>query len=136
MANKALYDYLDVETPDSNVILSVNPHRILPEMVARNQIIHLADDDSEERISLSSNKICFVKLNWLQLKATDSGTLLDFYCDSNKGDGMVKSFKWQHPTDNHIYVVRFDSNITREIKLADLHGILNIQFKVLGKILD
>jgi len=67
---------------------------------------------------------------------SESGTLIDFYYDPNKGNARQKSFKWAHPDDGHVYVVRFDCSMERARKDYDVYGILNIKFRVLGRIAD
>lgn len=136
MAAIEMYDYLSTVTPDNDVTLSVSPQKTLVELGTKNQTVHLADDDSEERISFSDDSIFYVTLQWPRKSETDLGTVLDFYYNTAKGNGRLKSFKWQHPTDGHVYVVRFDCNAERQIQIGNIHGFVNVKFKVLGRVLD
>lgn len=131
-----MYDYLPVATPDSDVTLSVNPQQIIVEESEPNQVVLLGDDGlSEEIITLSNEKVFFVSLQWPKITPADSGTIMDFYFDSAKGDRKAKTFKWAHK-DDHTYVVRFDCKFTRNLLPSTRHGITSIRLKVKGKILD
>lgn len=134
MSAKEMYDYLTAAVPDKDATLLVRPQNVLNEEPIKNQVIHIADDDSEERISLSSKTVFYVSMVWNRLREADSGTIMDFWLDSAKGDGKLNSFKWAHPTDGHTYVVRFDTNVVREIKQANIHGVVTIKLKVLGRV--
>lgn len=136
MAAKEMYDYLSVVTADNNQTLNVSPSKVMTEIGTKNQVIHLGDDGSEERVSLSNDSIFYVTLQWDLLSAADSGTLVQFYHDATYGNGIAESFKWTHPTDGHTYVIRFDSDLNRELYLRSWFGILNVKFKVLGTIVD
>jgi len=139
MANKAMADYLSVVTPDVNITLGaapyeIHPQGILTELGEKNQKVHIGDDLSEERISFSDDTIFLVTLSWETVTESESGTLIDFYYDSTKGNGIQQSFKWAHPDDGYVYVVRFFCSMERARKAHDIYGILNIKFKVLGKV--
>ena len=132
-----IWDYLSTTPilPDYNFILDVAPQRVLYEVGRKNQVVQLSDDDSEAVISFSDNSIFFVRLLWEVLNETDAGIIFDFYHDSNKGNGMARSFKWQDHgiVDQHTYVVRFASDVVRNIKLASIFGFAEITLKILGR---
>jgi len=137
MAAKEMYDYISVAVPDySAITLTLRSQRVLSELPAFNQRVYVADDGSEEVITRHANSIWRVVLQWPALTEAESGTILDLYADITKGKGMARSFKWAHPTDSHTYVVKFRSNIERQIGLGALYGVVNCQFKVMGKITD
>ena len=136
MAAKEMYDYLSNVSADNNQTLSLAPQQVITEIGTKNQVIHLADDGSEERIGLATDSIFYVTLQWNNISESDSGTLVDFYHNASYGNARLESFKWSHPTDGHTYVVRFDSDLTRDLYLADIFGILNVRFKILGTIAD
>lgn len=137
MAAKEMYDYVSTVAPDNAVTLSTPcPQKILTERGFMNQVIHLGDDGSEERIALATTVVFFVTLQWDALAAADSGTIMDFYFDAAKGNGRTESFQWDHPTDGHTYVVRFDCDFSRPMKPRFIHQVKNIRLKVLGRIAD
>ena len=133
-----MYDYLDVATPNygddsGEPALALTPHNSLVEVSEKNQVIHTADDNSEERVSLSDDNIFKVTLQWETITESEAGTIVDFYYDSTKGNGVTRTFVWDHPTDGHSYVVRFNGPIKRQINPASLYDIKSITFRVLGK---
>jgi len=71
-----------------------------------NQVIHTADDDSEERISFSSGPTFTVPIALETLTESEAGSLMDIYYDPAKGNGITRTFKWLYP-DGHTYVTRF-----------------------------
>jgi hypothetical protein len=131
MASKEPYDYVATVSADVDVTLSITPHGVVTEESRENTIIHIGDDESEERIILSSTPVFFVSFQWAQLSESDSGTVLDLYHTSAQGKG--KSFKWVH--DSHTYVVRFDCDLSRAGDSHDRYGS-QIKLKILGKIVD
>ena len=133
MSDKEIYDYVSEATPDyAATTLTVAAQRVVKERGLKNQIIHIGEDGSEERISLSNQSIFYVDVEWPVKSESDVGTIIDFYLDSSKGNGKARSFYWEHPTDGHTYVVRFDNDITRTISLGDFYGVPNVTFKVIG----
>ena len=88
-------------------------------------------------MSLSNASLCWVELSWPRFDSTALiGTIFDLYNDSAKANGMVRSFRMSHPTDGHTYVIRFDSDLTREYQIGSISGIVNCRFRVLGNIAD
>jgi len=132
-----LYDYLDVVTPDKDVTLNVRPQEVIPEYGEKTQVVHIGDDDSEERISLSTETQFYVTLKWTSLRAGEAAQIFDFWYSPNKGNGMLNSFKWVHPFDGHTYVVRFASDLSRDLDLrvaGKIGEIREIKLRVLGKV--
>lgn len=134
MAAKTMADYLSSATPDNNATLRVKPSKVIVEEGHKNTVIHIGDDGSEERISLSSSSIFYCTLIWTNKGASDAGTIMDFYHDSAKGNGEAESFKWEHPTDDNYYTVRFDGKLKRHLKHAGsvFFDFPNVRLKVLG----
>ena len=136
MAAKEIYDYVSTVTADNNETLTVAPSEVV-EIGYRNQAVHLGDDETEEVVDLGGGSSIFkVILRWNAKEAADAGTLLDFYHDSTKGNGMADSFKWNHPTDGHTYVVKFRSDVQRAIKELTIFGFTEITLKIMGRIAD
>jgi hypothetical protein len=137
-----MYDYLSTATPDYNSTMNVSPQEIVAEALVKNQIIHYFDDGSDRVIGLDDDPIFEVTLGWGKgISESDAGTILDFYADANKANGMARSFKWDHPTDGHSYVVRFKSALKRNWdygKIASNNSrylnVDEITLKILGKV--
>jgi len=135
MAAKEMYDYLSVVAPDNDETLSTpKPSKVIEDPI-RNQEIHEGDDGSEEVVTLATAVIYYVTVLFPKLKASDAGTILDFYLDDSKGNCMAESFKWDHPSDGHTYVVKFRSNAKRTLQYT-IFEYPNIKLKVMGKIAD
>ena len=133
MAAKEMYDYLSGVMADNNVMLSVQPSKVFTEIGSFRDVIRMGDDGSEERIQLSSTPIFYVTLQWENPNTSDAGTIFDFYFNSGKGNGRTNSFKWSHPTDGYVYVVRFESELNRTIMNPEIHSIQSCKLRILGR---
>jgi len=137
MAAKEIYDYLSAVavTPDYNVTLDISPQKVFYEEGSKNQIVHLGDDDSESVISFSDDSIFYIRTLWEELSESDAGIIFDFWHDSAKANGKARSFKFQDHgiADQHTYTVRFDSNVTRTIKMSSIFGFTEMRLKILGR---
>lgn len=134
MALYEMYDYLPPMTADYAVTLDNALQIIVSERGFKNQFVNKGDDGVEERISLSSSSIFYIGVQWPNKVASDIGDIVNLYHDTTKADGINNTFQWQHPTDGHIYVVRFNCNLTRTIRRDLIQGIPNCEFAVLGTI--
>jgi len=134
MAAKEMYDYLSVVTADNDVTLSIKPSEVVEELF-RNQEIHEGDDGSEEVVTLDTDVVGYVTVRFPKLTAADAGTILDFYLSDSKGNCMAESFKWEHPSDGHTYVVKFRSDVKRTLRYTTFQ-FPNIKLKVMGRIAD
>lgn len=131
-----MWDYLSEVVPDYNATLDIERRADITEDGQKNQVVHLGDDDSEEIITFSNNSIFYADISWSLLKETEAGTICDFFHDSNKANGMARTFKWIHygeRTDQHTYTVRFASRIPRTPKPGNLYAIESIRLKILGR---
>ncbi len=135
MAAKELYDYLSTVSADVDQTLSINPQSVLTETITKNDQVQEGDDGgSEERAEFTGNFIAYVVIRFDILDNTDSGTVIDFFYSSSKGNGLINSFKFTHP-DGHTYVVRFDTDMNRLMN-PTTYSNKNIRLKVLGRIVD
>jgi len=132
MAVKYMYDYLDLVVPDSNALLDIDCQVELIETGYYPQVIHTADDESEQVVTFTTTPIFIVELQWPVESEANTGTILDFYMNSSYGFGQARSFKWLHPTDGYKYVVKFRGQISRRIRPGRIYGIQTVQLKVLG----
>lgn len=132
MSAREPYDYISIAVPDVDVTLVLKAQGEVTEESRENAIIHLGDDESEERIILSSIPVFYASFQWGILSESDSGTILDLYHTS--AQGMGKSFKWTH--GGHTYVVRFDCEMQRTGQSASSYGIPGVRLKILGRIAD
>lgn len=135
---KEMYDYLSEVTPDyTTTELSVTPQDILEEEGEKTQKIHKFDDGSITVVDISSSVYFTVTLQWKYISETDSGTIVDLWNDTNKANGMKRTFYWQHPSDGHTYVARFLTPLKRGyIGNSKQHQINNVRLRIEGKKLD
>lgn len=134
MAAFEMWDFItSTGAADTTGALDVTPQRVLPEASVKHQIVHLADDDSEETISLSNKSIFYTTLQWGALTESDAGTIFNFWHSTGLGNGIVRSFRWPHPTDGHTYTVRFANAMTRVRRLGNIHSVASIRLKILGR---
>ena len=136
MANSEPYDFLSVAVADYDYTLSLIAQEVFNEEGYKNQTIHLADDNSEERISLSTGSIFYATISFPILTESDAGIIHDLYHDPVKANGMGRTFKWLSH-DGHTYVVRFNMKLGRTAGPgAGRFGVPSVIFRLLGKILD
>jgi len=141
MSAKEIYDFVSTVTPDYAAFLAVAPQKILTEVMEKNQEIHLFDDGTERVISLDDDAIIYMVLEWSRgIPEGDAGRIMDFYLDSSKANAMARSFKFTHPEDGHIYVVKFRSKLQRSwaegLAGAGYLPVSQIKLKVIGRIAD
>lgn len=138
MAAVEMYDYLNEVTPDYAGTLSVTPTEVLVEQGNFQQLTYEMDSGDAEVVSLSQNRTFLVTLQWDAQNPDDAGTIVDFYFDTAKGFGRARTFYWQHPLDGHTYVVRFWSDLAREMRggYGTRQWIKSVTLKVEGKKLD
>jgi hypothetical protein len=134
MAASEMYDFLSDVVPDYDYTLTVKAQGDAVEDGHMNQVVHMADDYSEERVTLGTTKLFYVSWNWALLSEATAGTIVDLYYDPTKANGIARSFKWL-AYDGHTYVIRFDCNLQRVVRRAQ-HGVSNVKFRVLGRIAD
>ena len=136
---KEMYDYLAAVTPDYNATLAVTPQVSATEQGMKNQEVVESDDNSQVTITYSSSSIFYLTLTFDVKSESDAGTVLDFYHDSAKANGMARSFKYTNYTEplasRHTYVVKFAEPLSRNVSLAYFYGF-SIKLRVLGYIVD
>lgn len=129
----SMADYLSVAVADYlTETLSLSPQDTMAEDASKNQVTHEMDDGSIEIVSLSDTPQFTVTLRWDVLSSSEADLLMDWWLSSSKANGRARTFKWQHPTDGHVYVARFDSDISRDLKTASIAAIASIDLRIEG----
>ena len=129
-----MWDFLSTQAANYvSTTLNITPQRVMTERGLKNQLVHLGDDGSEERITLDKDSVFYVSLQWDVLGSTDAGKIVNFYHSTSIANGIARSFRWNHPTDGHKYTVRFDGDLSRMEIPGNLFGISQINLKILGK---
>ena len=121
-----------LSAPDYNYTLIIKAQGQVTEEGYKNQVIHLADNNSEERITLFPGSIFYVSWAWAQLSATESGTIFDLYHDPVKANAMGRSFIWAGH-DDHNYTTRFDCKLSRVGNSVNRWGLPGIKIRLLGR---
>ena len=135
MAASEIYDFLSTITSDVDITLSIKAQGAITEEGYKNQVIHMGDDNSEERITLSTGSIFYVTYPIRQLSESESGTIFDLYHDPVKANGMGRSFKLTTYDSSGVnYVVRFDCKLIRSGNSVNRWGFPGIRFRILGKV--
>jgi hypothetical protein len=132
MAAKYLSDYFTgTLTADYTTALTIAAQGVVTEEGSKNQVIHMADDNSEERITLSTGSIFYVNWDLNQLSESDAGTVMDHYHDPAKANGIGRTFKWT-AHDTKSYVCRWDCKLTRSGNALSRWGYRGLRLRVLG----
>jgi len=135
MASSEPYDFLSVIASDYDYTLSLTAQEVFQEEGFKNQKVHMADDNSEEVVTLSTGSIFYAVIPFSILTEADAGTIHDLYHDPVKANGMARTFKWLSH-DGHTYVVRFNGKLDRTAGPGIRWGVPSISLRLLGKIVD
>jgi len=127
-----MFNYLSNATPDVTDTLSINPRGTMTEYIEFEQFVDITDDYTEERGTLNNEKAFKVTIPFSALTETDADTVFDLYHNSSKANGKENSFVWQHPTDGHSYVVRFDCNLQHSRHYPQYSSYSQLTIRVLG----
>lgn len=134
MSNYEMWDYLSAVSADSTYTLTVAPSG-MAETIQKTGSIREGDDGSEERVCFSNTPIFHQTLSFTALSTQDAGEVYNAYCSSNIGNGPYRSFRWDHanPGDTHLYTVRFDGQLPRNLTMPELYNYGSVTLKILGR---
>jgi hypothetical protein len=133
-----IWGYVSSVSPDVNQTLSIVPQRVLTEVAEVEQQIIIADDGIDHTLAFSTDSSFTFTLQWDTLSDEDAATILDFWLSTSLG--YRRSFKWSHPFEthpvvpasDHVYVVKFETDIGRLFNPGTIRGITQIKLKVKG----
>ena len=132
MSAKKMSDYFTgTITADYTTALNITAQGVVTEEGYKNQVVRIADDNSEERVTLATGSIFYVTWNWNQLSESDAGTIWALYNDPAKANGMGRTFKWT-AHDGTNYVARFDCKLSRSGNALSRWGYQGVRVRVLG----
>ncbi len=135
MAASEPADFLSIVVADYNYTLSIKAQGSITEEGWKNQVIHLADDNSEERITLSTGSIFYINYPINLLSESESGTIFELYHTPTYANGIGRSFYLTtYDSSGTNYVVRFDGKLTRSGNSKNRWGLPSIRFRILGKV--
>lgn len=128
-----MYNYLTDKTADyTGAALSIPSTTILPQTSLKTQITTGYDDGKMTVVDVSSASFFDIELQWSYISSTNYDTLMSFYHDSNKGDGMRRTFYWVHPVDGHEYTVRFMGPLQMSCAPGGMTSVAAISLRVEG----
>jgi hypothetical protein len=128
-----MYNYLDTITADyTTETLNISPQQVMKIPGTKAQVVHKCDDGSVSVVSESDTSAFQVQCQWNHISETDHATIMDFYHDSSKANGMENTFKWLHPVDGYTYVVRFLTDLSSRHYPYPWPGIQTITLAVEG----
>jgi hypothetical protein len=137
MGAAEIWDYLSTVyvTADTSGLMTLAARGRAVETGKKAQVIHIGEDESEERISLSDNPVFVIDIPFSALSEEDAGTVFDFWASTALGNGRANSFKYHHGYGGttHTYCVRFDSDLSRGIDVGNIHN-MSVRLKVLGRV--
>jgi len=112
--------------------LNVTPQRVLPIAASKNQELLFTDDENPLVINIEDTTVYRVDLIFNHITLADADTLMDFWIDTSKANGMENTFYWRHPTDGYTYVARFISNPTHQVYggISTHEGVLNVRLYI------
>jgi hypothetical protein len=127
-----MYNLPTVTADYTTTTLSLTPSQTLPVVGSKSQVIHEMDDGSVSVISESDTSTFEVTCQWNTLTAEEHATVLDFWHNPLKANGMERTFKWLHPITEVTYVVRFMTDLTSQHKDNPYKDIGSITLLVEG----
>ncbi len=130
-----LADYLQVIEPDyKGEIIELSPHETLTVSGGYTQISHMSDSGKIYVTTLSDQCVYFITCKWNQISESDRDILLDCYSNPDKAMGRAKTFQFRHPSDNVVYVVRFESEYQDSENTNGRYTLPSVVFRVEGKV--
>lgn len=127
-----MYNFLPEVTADCTDILMVNPQSVMPSKGRKNQIVHTFEDGRESVAIVSDTSIFEVELQWGYVSDAERSTIMELFHNPTKANGSARSFYWQNPIDNNMYVVLFLTPLRTVFKPALNIGIETMKLRVLG----
>ncbi|NIP43151.1 MAG: hypothetical protein GWN76_14635 [candidate division Zixibacteria bacterium] len=139
MADQEMYDYLPgtASADYTATTFAVSPQRVLREPGRfPGQKRHKSDGNTYLTTTRNDTPRFRVILVFASVTSADAGTIIDFFYDTAKAKGLARSFQWDHPTDGHTYIVKFDmQDMDRLIRNFD-HGFGTLRLVVVDRVND
>jgi hypothetical protein len=110
--------------------LSVTPTRVLPKRMSKNSISHRFEDGRVRTKNLSVTKYD-AEFQWDYISAADLETILDWYHDSAKANGMARTFYWDDPRSGETYEARFLGPLKTDYMVGNLQSVQKIPVRLI-----
>ncbi len=113
-------------------MLDIPPQDVLVITGSVAQEVHEFDDGSQAVVERGDQHYFDVELKWDYLSKSDWEYVTDLWHNPHKARGFKNTFYWAHPTDDHIYTVRFLSQLRNQERPASIRSIASITLRVIG----
>jgi hypothetical protein len=110
--------------------LKVTPTTVLPKKMSRNSFLHEFEDGKTIAVNLSSLKYD-AEMQWDYISEADRETILDWYHDSAKANGMARTFYWDDPRSGETYEARFMGPLKTSFVPGNLQSVDKIAVRLL-----
>lgn len=129
-----MYDkYLGIYQADYLAeVLIQRPTSSLPLLAKRSQSVYETDGGFKEYITYSKNPYMKFTLEFKNLKKDKKDKITELYIDTNKADGMKRSFRYKHPLTGDIYVCRFTNQFQKTLERNLIFNLNSLDVDVLG----
>lgn len=109
--------------------LRVTPTTVLPKKISKNAFVHEFEDGKTKAVNLSGAK-CDAEMQWDYISEADRETILDWYHDSAKANGMARTFYWEDPKSGRTYEARFMGPLRTSFVPGNLQSVDKIAVRL------
>ena len=127
-----MYNLPAISADYTTTTLDITPNKVLTVVGAKAQVIHEMDDGSVAVVSESDTSAYQVQLQWDVLTEAEHTTIMDYWHNPLKANGMKRTFKWLHPVTLVVYVVRFLTDLSSTHNTHEYKDISTITLAVEG----
>lgn len=132
MSQFLMSEYLSTVTAGYAYTLQIAPQNQITITPVKSQSMLFTDDNEPLIINANDSTKFIVELAWEMLKLSDSETIMELWCDTNKANGIATSFRWYNHADTKTYVVNFMERPRLRHFAVAYEGIDNVKFLVRG----
>lgn len=108
--------------------LNITPTRILPTRLSKRAAVHRFTDGRIRAYNLSTT-VYDAEMQWDHISAADRETILDWYHDSAKANGVARTFYWSDRRGQS-YSMRFMGPLESVFEPASLQSIARIPVRL------
>ena len=127
-----MHNYLSDVTANYFYTLDIPNQVTMPITGKKSQVIHEFDDGSVVVVGLSSQSFYDVGVEWKYIRESNKAIIMELWNNPIKADGMRRTFYWKNPVDEHLYTVRFLSDLTNIYRPGIIRSISTVTLRVEG----
>lgn len=129
-----VFDYLPILTPDyAAETLTIKPAGKIEPISDILQRSLSTDGGNPKTSTMKTTPDILLPLSFQGLTSAQKETIIDLYLDPNKALKGKRSFKWQHPTTDVVYVVKFEGTMSNPLYTYGVYDI-NVAIRVIGRV--